>query len=250
MEISFTLWSAQQILEKIPFDSPATGDAVHLDFSKLAVPYYVKNDFKVSIFYKDDSFPVDAVCSIYSPKNVVTVVIIIKKKYEDNLTAWLATRDIQYLDNCCRRRELYCHEITHLIAIIRAYPSDRSSMVREDFCDKLRKKFENSIDNAKNSKAVPFVSMEKPGESPSAFDKDHFRYEDDSLNYFKLYQELMFPYDKMVNAIPPLAEIHKSTNNVSFTDVTRETFIAVDFFEIFPEKLTAFRDLLADKLFK
>jgi|TergutMp193P3_1026864.scaffolds.fasta_scaffold00266_13 hypothetical protein len=249
MEISFTLWSVQQILEKIPFDSPAAGDAVHLDFSQLTVPYYLKNGFKVSIFYKDDSFPVDAVCSIYSPENVVTIVIIIKRKYEENLNSWLNTHENEYLDDCCRRRELYCHEVTHLIAIIRAYPSERSSMAREDFRDKLRRKFDKSINNAQNTKAVSFVSEEKPGESPSVFDKDHFRYDDDSLNYFKLYQELMFPFDKMIIAVTPLSEIYKRESIITFEEVAKETLVAKNFFDIFPEKLTAFLDMLAKKLF-
>jgi len=49
MEISYTLWTIRDILKNIPFDKPA-GEAVHLDFSGVEVPYYVKNWFKVSIF--------------------------------------------------------------------------------------------------------------------------------------------------------------------------------------------------------
>ena len=252
MEVSFTLWSVHNILEKIPFDIPVTEDAVHLDFLQLAVSYYVKNWFKVSIIYVDDSYPVDATCTIYSPKNVITVVFFTKRKYEESLNSWIKTREDKYLDDCCRRRELYCHETAHLIAIIRAYPSDRSSMVRDDFLEKLRQKFNKSISIAQNSRAVPFgsVSMEKPGESPSVFDKDHFRYDDDSLNYFKLYQELMFPYDKMLNAITPLGNIYKNTNNVTFGDVARETLVARSFFDVFSDKLADFQELLAEKLFQ
>ena len=249
MEARYTLWSIQNILEKIPFDTPSAGGDVHLDFSQLAVSYYIKNWFKVSIIYTDDSFPVDAACSIYSPKNAVTVVFIMKRKYENSLRLWLDKRDGNCLDDCCRRRELYCHETAHLIAIIRAYPSDRSSKAREDFLEKLRKKFNKSISIAQNSRAVPFVSMEKPGESPSVFDKDHFRYYDDNLNYFKLYQELVFPYDRMIEAITPLGEIYKNTKSITYSDVAKETFVSKNFFDIFSEKLAAFQELLTEKLF-
>ena len=64
MEVSFTLWSLQGILEKIPFDLTITEEAVHLDCSQLAVPYYIKHGFKISFILTDDSFPVDAICSI------------------------------------------------------------------------------------------------------------------------------------------------------------------------------------------
>jgi hypothetical protein len=120
MEVSFTLWSVQNILEKIPFNSPVTENALHLDFSQLAVPYYVKNGFKVSIFYRDDSYPVDASCVIYL----------------------------------------------------------------------------------------------------------------------------------LIIAIIPLSEEHKKTNSITFEDVAKEALIGKNFFDTFHEKLTAFRELLAEKLFK
>ena len=249
MEISFALWSLHDLIKKLPFDSPVEDDAIHMDFSKLAVPYYVKNWFKVSIFYQDDSYPVDAACLIYSPKNIVTVVFIMKKKFENTFKLWFDTQDEKILDDCCRRRELYCHETCHLIAMIRAYPSDRSTKVREDFLIKLKKKFDKSINAAQDSRVVPLVSIENPGESPSVFDKDHFRYENDSLNFFLLYQELMFPYDRMVDSMPLMVEIHKMGNGITFYDVAKKTFVAKNFFDTFPEKLAGFRQLLAEELF-
>ena len=248
MEVSVALWSVRSILDIIPFDSPAIGNAVHLDCSKLAVPYYVKNIFKISIFYVDDTYPADATCSIYSPKNMVTVIFIIKRKYEDNFRSWLVAHEEKHLDLCCRRRELYCHETAHLVAIIRAYPSYRSSKVREDFLVKLRAKFSKSINTAQNTRSTPLVSMENPGESPSVFDKDHFRYNNDSLNFFLLYQELMLPYDRMVDSINLLAEKYRKTKSITFDDVAKETFVAKNFFDTFPEKLTAFQELLSEIL--
>ena len=249
MEISFALWSLHEIIKNIPFDSPAEEDAVHIDFSQLAVPFFVKNWFKVSIFYKDDSCPVDASCLIYSPKNIVTIVFIMKKKYESSFKSWFDTHDERNIYDCCRRRELYCHETCHLIAMIRAYPSDRSSRAREDFIEKLKKKFDRSIGAAQNSKAVPLVSVENPGESPSVFDKDHFRYENDSLNFFLLYQELMLPYDRILDSMPAMVEINNKKNGITFYDVAKETFVAENFFDTFPEKLAFFRQQLAEKLF-
>ncbi|MDR2096424.1 MAG: hypothetical protein LBP76_13055 [Treponema sp.] len=48
MEVSFTLWSLKEVLEKIPFDSPAKGP-VDLNFADIAAPHYIKDVFRVSI---------------------------------------------------------------------------------------------------------------------------------------------------------------------------------------------------------
>jgi hypothetical protein len=249
MDVSFTLWSLNEVLAKIPFDDPPISDLVALDFSEIAAPYYVKHGFKVSIIY-EDSLPYEACCSIYLPegKNIVTVVIIIKREYETAFKAW-RSGDKSVIQPCCFRRGLYCHESCHLVAIMRAFPSDRSSRARDDFITKIKEKFAKSVKTAEEIKAVPLASAEKLGESPSVFDKDHFRYGDDNLNYFELYKELMFPYDRMLDAIGPLSETYKKTNDITFDDVAEMTLVSKDFFDIFPEKLTAFQELLAEKLF-
>jgi len=253
MEVGFTLWSLHDILRQIPFDAPVTEKRIALDFSKINAPYYVKTGFRVVFIYNDNT-PYEASCSIYSPEKAskVAVVVVIKQKYEKALEKWLASKDDDCLKLCCRRRELYCHEISHLVAIIRAFPSERSSNARADFILRSREKFIKSIGIAEDVKPAPLVSisLEKPGISPSVFDKDHFRYGNDSLNYFKLYQELIFPYDKMVSTIAPLVKIYQETNTVTFDDVAKEALIDRDFFEYFPEKLTAFQKLLAEKLFQ
>lgn len=243
MEVTFTLWSLQAVLEKIPFDSPATGEAIHLDFSEMAVPFYVKNGFKVSFFY-DDSLPREATCSIYSPRNVVTVVIIMKRKYEEALEAWLKEHEHKNLTPCCLRRELYCHEVCHLIAIIRAFPSDRVIKTRDDFIEKIKTKFARSVNAAEESIAIPLISEEKPGDSPSVFDKDHFRYENDDLNYFRLYEELMLNHEMMRGALEALCTSSKKP--IYLEDVSRETLVPTHFFQIFPEKFIALRSLLAE----
>jgi len=136
-----------------------------------------------------------------------------------------------------------------LIAIIRAFPSDRSSMAREDFITKIKEKFSRSVKTAVEMKAVPLVSAEIPGASPSVFDKEHFRYGNDGVNYFRLYQELMLPYDSMVNAVAPLCDIFKKNNDISFEDVAQETLVSKNFFDLFPEKLTILRELLSKEIF-
>jgi hypothetical protein len=243
MEVSFTLWSMQDVLKKIPFGVP-TEEAVHLDFSEMAVPYYVKNGFKVSILYVDDSFPVDASCSIYSPNTVVTVVIIIKQKFEEALRRWQSdSNDNDDLALCCRRKELYCHETSHLIAIIRAFPSDRSSKVRQNFIDKIKEKFENSISSAESSMTAPMmISGEKSGASPSVFDKDHFRYEGDDLNYFRLYDELMLDYDTMYTALKKICDTEKEV--IYLDDISRATLVPAQFFQIFPDKINVLNEIL------
>ncbi|MDR0421590.1 MAG: hypothetical protein LBH72_01090 [Proteiniphilum sp.] len=240
MEVNFTLWSLKGVLEQIPFDSPAEGP-VHLDFSDISVPHYIKDVFKVSIIYSDE-IPFEACCCIYSPRSVVTIIIILKKQYED---AFTKRDDIK---QCCVRRELYCHETCHLIAIIRAFPSERSSMAREDFIEKIKEKFEKSV---KNAEELKMVSMEPIGVSPSVFDKGHFNYGNDSLNYFKLYQELIFSHDKMVLTLNALLEKKDwNINGITFSDVENEAFVPAAFFNIFPEKLTDFKKFLVEEMKK
>jgi hypothetical protein len=252
MEVSFTLWSLKGVLEKIPLDEPAPGQ-IHLDFSSLAVPYYVKHGFKVSFLY-EDGLPYDACCCIYSPESppaVVTVVIIMNRRYEVDFKDWLEHHDDKYLESCCLRRELYCHEACHLVAIIRAYPGDRTSRAREDFKKKLEEKFTRSVGTAEDLQPVPLVSMEQSGISPSVFDKDHFRYGNDNVNYFRLYQELMLDYERMSKALDVIcARLAPGEGVIYINDVSRETLVPVKFFEIFPEKITALKELLAEKISK
>jgi len=234
METSFTLLSLKGILDEIPFDKPADA-SVDLDFSDIPVPYYIKYGFRVSIEY-EESLPYDASCVIYSPKNIVTVVIIMKREYEERFKSWLKNRDNKEIASCCLRRELYCHEVCHLVAIIRAFPSNRSSKVREDFLHKISQKFKSSLKTAEGQGYVPLVSQEKPGSSPFIFDKDHFCYDDDSLDYTELYQELMLDHDRVLDCAEKLCA-DPDGKPVEFTDVARETFASQQFLHAFQKKL-------------
>jgi hypothetical protein len=232
----------RDVIKKIPFDAPV-GEPVHLDFSNMAVPYYVKSGFKVSVFCVDDSHPVDASCCIYSPQKTVTVIILIKRKFEKALEKWQTNQNGDVLlVPCCRRRELYCHETSHLIAIIRAFPSDRLSKTREDFIAKLREKFNKSVSDAGSPTAIPLISQENADDSPSVFDKDHFRYQGDDLNYFRLYAELMFDYDTMRNTLKKFYDAEEK--EIYLEDISRATLVPTSFFQIFPDKIAVLREIL------
>jgi len=148
MEIDFTLWSLLDILKLIPFDTPIDKQCIALDLEKINPPQYIKDNFLFFfILDKNDNSPYDACCSIYSPKDSkkIGIVIFIKQKYEKALETWLTTKNKNYLDECCRRRELYCHEVSHLIAMLRAFTSGRFSVARDDFRARSYDKFMKSL---------------------------------------------------------------------------------------------------------
>jgi len=251
MEIDFTLWSLLDILKLIPFDTPIDESCIVLDLNKINPPQYIKDNFEFFFIYdKKDNSPYDASCSIYSPKDSkkIGVVISVKQKYEKALETWLDKKDKKCLEDCCRRRELYCHEVSHLIAILRAFTNGRFSVARDDFRTRSHEKFMKSLKTAEELKRVP-VSGVKIGTSPSIFDKEHFRYGNDSLNYFNLYQDLILPYDRMVNATVPIRRHFMETGDITFEHVAQETLVSKNFFDIFPEKLTALRELLSKEIF-
>jgi len=252
MDVRFSLRSLQQVIDKIPVDQPAP-ERIDIDFSKLSAPYHVKDIFKLSIEY-EDMLPYEASCSIYTPKNKVTVVFIMNKGYEEAFREY-KNGNLTVLDSCCLRRELYCHEICHLVAITRAYSSNRASKAREEFIERIKNKFSKSIEIAENKQAVPWdrdrdsVAVETRGISPSAFDKDHFRYDDDDLNYFRLYEELMLPEDKLEEAAKNLSIITKR-KTLTYTDVAKETFASKNFFDLFPAKRDRLNQLIVEELNK
>jgi hypothetical protein len=94
--------------------------------------------------------------------------------------------------------------------------------------------------------SIPLVSTESSGDSPSVFDKDHFRYGNDNLNYFRLYDQLMLNYDTMYNGLKKICDSGKKT--IYLEDISKETLVPVPFFQIFPEKVNALRELLAGGL--
>jgi hypothetical protein len=170
------------------------------------------------------------------------------REYEEALKAY-EEGDLTVLNQCCLRRELYCHEICHLFAITRAYSSIRVSKAREEFIERIKNKFNKSMGIAENKKAVPWdsVAIESRGISPSAFDKDHFRYDDDGLNYFRLYEELMLPEDNIVKAAKNLANITR-VKTLTYIDVARETFVSKDFFDLFPDKRDKLNQLIVEEI--
>lgn len=80
-----------------------------------------------------------------------------RREYEEALKAWLdGDKSTDVLKKCCMRKELYYHEACHLIAIIRAFPSERTSLAHTDFLEKIENKFAASLETATDAKRVPF----------------------------------------------------------------------------------------------
>jgi hypothetical protein len=252
MNIRFTLRALQKILDEIPFDRSAQ-DPIDLDFSKYATPCHVKDFFNLSIEY-EDALPYEACCSIYlaSDKVKITVVLIMNREYEEAFRAYQGG-DASFLQKCCLRRELYCHEACHVIAIVRAFSSNRSSKVMEEFLERIKDKFTKSMGTAETTQTIRWadadadVAFEREGISPSAFERDHFRYGDDDLNYFGVYAELMLPEDKMIEAAKSLSTIVEE-RALTYEDVARETFVSKDFLDLFPEKRDRLVELIAEEL--
>jgi hypothetical protein len=233
------------VIMNIPFDVPSD-KIFSLDFSDMRVPYYVQEWFKLSILYVDDTYPLEAFSCVFSPKRVVTFILIIKKKYEDYLIKWQEKKDVGILNRCYRRRELYCHETCHLIAIIRAFPSNRSLRERDEFVEKLKRKMAGSFYADLNMAANCLISQDGHDDSPSDFGKDHFSYEGDSLNYFKLYAELMLPYDRLYEALKKIYETKGKDDSIFLEEISQETLVPPSFFIRFPEKKAEITEILKE----
>jgi hypothetical protein len=161
-----------------------------------------------------------------SPENnyTYTVIIIINKKFELDFQNQETINDFLKRDYrmVCRRRELYCHEVCHLVAIIRAFPSyrDKPSTLNflsnilngnnEDYVktrvETLEKKFFQKTKESFNSVLSGLktmlvfnitLSFNDFEDTPSEFDRDHFPYAEDELNYFKLFSEFMVSDKKL-----------------------------------------------------
>jgi hypothetical protein len=198
-EVIRLISSIKGILDKIPLDNCFISDRLFIKPADLNnVPYYLKNNFQIVFRYKND-IPYDAACLIYSPKNVVTVVIIIKKKYEslfeDFLNSFPTDKDI---NDICSRRSIYVHEICHLVAAIKLFPDNYITSTRQAFRKKVEAKFGKEVDDAEDKQFFAHFEKNIP---PFIFSNDHFQYEGDKLNYNELYQEIMISDEKIKETV-------------------------------------------------
>lgn len=246
-EVNFTLWALKGILEKMPFDNVLSSTGVTLNFSATDdVPHYVKKWFVVKIIQTAAKTDYEACCCIRESANgLITIIVIMKKEYDDYFRAWAnGSKDEKTLAMCCIRRALYCHEACHIIAILRAFPHENTAFVRDKFFRKLRKKFDRDVMTAEETKSVHLgsISEEILGVSPSEFDEGHFGYGNDGLKYRRLYPELLFSYDKMVVFAKHCAQMRQFS-----WDALREMmFVSGDFFYNFPSRLTTLKTIFKE----
>ena len=221
MDIHRVIRSISGILEKIPFEHPELRSRFNIETNDLNnIPFHVRRFIDVSFIY-DGDVDFDACCVLQKTLLTYTVIIIINKKFELYFQQQEAINDFLKRDYgmVCRRRELYCHEVCHLVAIIRAFPSyrDESSQgsfifnilqpynqrtkvesLEKKFFQKTKESFNVTLSGIKTMLTfnIP-LSFNDFENIPSEFDRDHFPYTGDDLNYFKLFSEFMVSDKKL-----------------------------------------------------
>jgi hypothetical protein len=221
MEIPHVIRSISGILENIPFDRPEPRGRFIIETNELnGIPYHIRRYFDVCFIYRDD-VEFDACCILQKTVSIYTIVIIIRRAFETDFQAQEANNVFLffYYRSVCRRRELYCHEVCHLVAIIRAFPSYKDESTQENFfwgifsAYNIRARVESleRIFYQKTLRSFRYVltglktmlvyniplSFSDFEESPSEFDRAHFPYKGDELNYFKLFSEFMVSDKKL-----------------------------------------------------
>jgi len=230
MDIHRVIRSINGILEKIPFDRPEIRNRFLIETNDLnGIPFHIRRFIDVCFIYSANvSF--DACCVLQKTISIYTVIIIINKKFELNFQQQETISDFLKRDYVmvCRRRELYCHEVCHLVAIVRAFPDYRDKPSQLNFLSRifnenyeknkvesLEKRFfqktkESFINVLSGLKAMlDFninLSFNDFEDTPSDFDRDHFPYADDDLNYFKLFSEFMVSDKKLKKHVGKIPE--------------------------------------------
>jgi len=231
--VSRVVRSINGILEKISFDRPELRSRFIIETNELNdIPFHIRRFFDICFIYRDD-VDFDACCVLQKTISIYTIIIIVNKKFELDFQQQEAMPDFLKRDyrTVCRRRELYCHEVCHLIAIIRAFPSYRDESSQKQFLsnifntynmktkvESLEKKFfqktKASFNNVLSGIKTMLVyniplSFNDFEVVPSEFDRDHFPYADDDLNYFKLFSELLTSDKKLKKHIEKIQDYIK-----------------------------------------
>jgi len=238
--------SIQGIIERIPLNTPVTDDRVFIKPSQLAhVPQYLKSNFEIVLRYKPD-IPFKAACLIYSPKNVVTIVIIINKKYESDLQQFLKQfPNNKHLEEACERRSVYIHEIGHLAAAIRLFPENYDTNTRKDFVSAIESKFGIALKDAEGGQFFAHFEKTVP---PFVFNDDHFSFNNDRFNYHALYQELMISDGGIKETVTKMFEPQMQSKMRRFPIyqwIAILTQIDPAFFAVFNEKREKFLEEIA-----
>jgi len=233
MDIHRVIRSIDGILEKIPFDRPEARNRFIIETNDLSdIPYHIRRFIDVCFIYSAN-VAFDACCVLQKTISIYTVIIIINKKFESDFQQQETITDFLNRDykTVCRRRELYCHEVCHLTAIIRAFPSYRDKpsqfnflsrifidnyektkveSLEKKFYQKTKESFNNVLSGLRTMLTFNItLSFNDFENTPSDFDRDHFPYADDDLNYFKLFSEFMVSDKKIKKHIGKIIEYIK-----------------------------------------
>jgi hypothetical protein len=263
MEIQRVVRSIRGILSNIPFDRPELRSRFIIETNELKdIPFFIRRYFDICFIYTND-VGFDACCVLQKTLSTYTIIIIVKKEFETNFQQQEATSDFlsRNYSKVCRRRELYCHEVCHLIAIINAFPSYQFDSTRKSFFLKLSKvfidktnfesqekkffqktknSFKNVLGGIKTMLAynIP-LSFNDFENIPTEFDRDHFPYAGDDLNYFKLFSELMVSDKKLKKHMEKISEYVRQNGNDTNMERFFSDFLHVELSYIFrkaPEK--------------
>ncbi len=230
MEVQHVVHSIREILEKVPLDRPELRNRFIIETNGMKnIPFHLSRYFNISFIYTNN-IRFEACCVLQKTISIYTVIIIIKKDFETNFQQQEANPSFLSRDyiTVCRRRELYCHELCHLVAITRAFPSYQSDSMRKNFFYALFQKFNDKSIRESHEKEffqkanesfkkvldglktmldynIP-LSFNDFEDNPSEFDRDHFPYPGDNLNYFKLFSEFMASDKKLKKFMAKIPE--------------------------------------------
>jgi len=235
--------SIQGIIERIPLSTSVTDDKISIHPSELTnVPQRLKCNFEIVLRYEPNIL-CKAACIIYSPEKVVTVVIVINKKYESDFHQFLNQfPSNNHLQDACERRSVYIHEICHLAAVIRLFPENYDANTRKDFVSAIEAKFN------KDAAGGQFFAHVEKTVPPFIFNNDHFSFNNDKFNYHALYQELMISDDGIKETVAKMFESEMQSKMRRFPInqwIAILTHIDPAFFEVFNEKREKFLEEIA-----
>lgn len=240
-EVSRFIRSIQGICERIPLIKPVIEDRIFIKPSGLTnVPQHLKSKFEIVLRYKLD-IPYKAACLIYSPKEVVTIVIIVNKKYETIFHQFLKQfPNDKHLHDACERRSVYIHEMCHLAAAIRLFPENYDANTRKDFVAAIEKKFGVELKDAEGGQFFTHFEKTVP---PFVFNDDHFSFNNDKFNYHDFYQELMISDGGIKEAVAKMFEQEMHNKLKRFPTnlwIAMLTYIDPVFFAVFNDKREKF----------
>jgi len=239
IEVNRFIRSIQGIIERIPLTEPVTGERVFIDPSVLTnVPQHLKSKFKIVLRYKLNlSFK--GACFIYSPKEVVTIVIVIDKKYETIFHQFNKQfPSDKHLNDVCERRSVYIHEICHLAAAIRLFPKNYDANTRKDFISAIEKKFAGNDKGSGQSFAHFDTTIQ-----PFASNNEHFSFNNDKFDYQEFYKELMVSDAKIEETVKKMfePEMYNKLNHLTIYQwFAMLTHVDPGFFAAYSDKNTKF----------